>query len=118
MAVTFIEYKGKTIVYADYRGLKKEQQMLEVLDELGMVGRKAKDKILLLQDYRDTYLTKDFMVKVKTLGKELALTKINKHAMLGITGMKKILLRAYVGFSGDTVRIFDLEEQAKEYLVS
>lgn len=46
--------------------------------------------------------------------------KISKRAVLGITGIKKILLAGYNKVSGKGVKAipFDTKEEALEYLVS
>ena len=117
MPISWIEYKGKKILYADYRNLKSEDLMLANLDEELKFYEKTNGKILSLNDYRDTYISKEFMNKVTEAGKKFKGIH-EKSAILGITGIKKILLNSYSVLTGDPTRSFDEEEKAKEYLAS
>jgi hypothetical protein len=56
--------------------------------------------------------------EVKVLGQEVFKEKTIKSAVLGVTGIKKILLVVYSKFSKDDVVAFDRYEDALEYLVS
>jgi len=57
------------------------------------------------------------MERSKQLGAEVFKVKTEKGAVLGVTGIKKVLLNAYNMVAGEKLRAFDSEEEAKEYLV-
>ena len=116
MPITWIDYKGRRILYADYRGLKSEDLMLKNLEAEAAAYENCHTKILSLNDYRDTFVSKSFMGKVTELGKATK-DKTLKAAVLGITGLKGILLNGYASITGQAVRAFDDEISAKEYLV-
>jgi len=117
MPVQWIDYKGKRILYADYRNLKSEDLMLQNLKAEGDVYRNSSMGILSLNDYRDTYISKDFMEKIKELGK-VHKGRTTKAAVLGITGIKQIFFNVYSAFTGEHVKCFSDEISAKEYLVN
>jgi hypothetical protein len=117
MPVQWIEYKGKKILFADYRGLKSEDLMLQNLKEEGEFYKSSNSKILSLSDFRDTYISKEFMDKVKQLGKEHK-EKTAKSAVLGITGIKNIFINVYTAFTGESLKCFNDEISAKEYLIN
>lgn len=116
MPVEWIEHKGVKILYANYRGIKDEEGMLRNLEAEDEVYSKAASKIISLNDYRDSVLSKEFMSKVTEMGKKYKAVQ-GKAAVLGITGMKKIMLNGYSAITGDPIRSFDDEESAKAYLL-
>ncbi len=116
MPVQWIDYKGHKILYADYRGLVSEEKMLENLKAEEEFYRTITTKVLSLNDYRDTYVSNNFINKVTELGK-INKDKNLRSAILGISGMKKLLLNTFSMVSGMPVRSFDSETDAKEYLV-
>jgi len=116
MPVSWIQYQGKQILYADYRNLKSEELMLANLKEELKFYENATE-LLCLNDYRDTYISKTFMNKVSEAGKKYKHVH-TRSAILGITGLKKIFLNSYAAITGDALRSFDDETKAKEYLVS
>jgi hypothetical protein len=117
MPVQWIEYKGKKILYADYRGLKSEDLMLQNLKAEGEIYKSTSFNILSLADFRDTYISKDFMEKIKQLGKEHK-GRTAKAAVLGITGIKNIFINVYTAFTGESLKCFNDELSAKEYLIN
>ncbi|MBN1181329.1 MAG: hypothetical protein JXB49_03510 [Bacteroidales bacterium] len=117
MPVSWIDYKGRKILYADYRGLKTEDAMLQNLRTEADFYAKSNFKILSLNDYRDSVVSNNFMNKVTELGKATK-DKTDKAAVLGITGLKKILINGYASFTGQHVKVFENEITAKEYLVT
>ncbi|MBN2612485.1 MAG: hypothetical protein JXB00_13085 [Bacteroidales bacterium] len=116
MPVSWIDYKGHRILYSDYRGLKSEDLMLKNLEKEAEFYKNCQFKVLSLNDYRDTFVSKSFMNKVTELGKETK-DRTLKAAVLGISGVKGILLNGYATLTGQPVRAFDDEIAAKEYLI-
>jgi hypothetical protein len=116
MPVQWIDYKGHQVLYADYRGLVSEEKMMENLKTEAEFYQKISTKVLSLNDYRDTYVSNTFINKVTELGK-INKDKNLRSAILGITGMKKLLLNTFSTISGMPVRSFDNEIEAKEYLI-
>ena len=117
MPVTWIDYKGRKILYADYRGLRNEEAMLQNLKIEADFYAKTNLKILSLNDYRDSVVSSDFMNKINELGKATK-NKTDKAAVLGISGLKKILINGYARVTGQHVKVFEDEITAKEYLVT
>jgi hypothetical protein len=116
MPVSWIEHKGKRILYADYRN-QMGPAMVQTLElEIAEIRKHGKGA-LLLGDFRGSSTNDDFMTKAKGYGKELR-DLSHRSAALGISGVKKILLGAYNAFSGDKIRAFDTEEEAKAHLIS
>ena len=117
MPVSWIDYKGRKILYADYRGLRTEDDMMKNLDSEAGFYTQTHLKILSLNDYRDSVVSNKFMNKVTELGKATK-GKTDKAAVLGVTGLKKILINGYAKITGQHVKIFENEIAAKEYLIT
>jgi hypothetical protein len=118
MSVKTIMYKGKTIVFADYRGLLKPEQQLQTLDQLGQLLKMSSTGTYLLSNFEDISIGTEFMNRAKDLGKEHQ-AKLKRQAYLGVTGLKNILLQGFLTFSGTKeAKTFDNETIAKDWLVS
>lgn len=111
-----ITYKGKDIIYVDYRG-QTETEMLETAASLRNFLVSDPGHHLRLVNITDTPATRKFTAYIRELGKETKDVPV-KAAIVGITGAKKVLLSGYNRLLGGAMRPFDDEETAKEYLVS
>ncbi|MEO9872551.1 hypothetical protein [Ekhidna sp.] len=111
-----ISYKGKQIIYVDYRG-QSEDEMLETAASLRNFLLSTPEEHLRLVNISDTPATRKFTAYIRELGKEIKDIPV-KGAVVGITGAKKVLLSGYNRLLGGSMRPFDDEETAKEYLIS
>jgi hypothetical protein len=75
-------------------------------------------QLLQLVDFRDTIGSEKVMQELKSKEALEAMKKVSKTAVIGITGIKKILLNAYNKLTGKNIRAFDSLEAAKEYLIT
>jgi hypothetical protein len=117
MSVTWIEHKGKKMVFEDYSNLRGND-MLSVLYQAEAVFEKLTDPVLVLIDYSGCFTNQEFIDELKRLGKQYD-DKLLKVANVGVTGIKKVIARGYLKFTGqaDKVGYFDTMEEAKNYLV-
>ena len=116
MTVELITYKGKPVIYADFRGITSLEQQIEHLDEMGRLIEVSISGISLLVNLTDVPVGLELMEEVKNRGKKRR-EKIIKQAMVGITGLKGILLDGYGRFTGVKVKAFASETDALEWLV-
>jgi len=116
MPVKYIEYKGKRILYVDFRN-KNGDQNVATLDEAAKEIRLWTEKGLTLSDFRNSTGSTAFMTHVKKLGAEVFIPKTIKNAAIGVTGVKKVLLQAFNSFVKTSAVAFDTEEEAKEWLI-
>jgi hypothetical protein len=116
MSVKYIQYKGKTILYVDYSNTTGDQAITTLHAEEKEV-RSWKEPGLVLNDFRNSKATSEFMAEAKKLGKELFSKMEKKTAAIGITGIQSILLKAYNTFASDKIVPFETEEEAKEWLI-
>jgi len=119
MEVKMIDVKGKKVLYVDYRGASNEDDMLANLKKEIEIERTLTEKTLLLSNFQDTYVSPNYMNEVNKTGKEIRSKIISKTALVGIQGVKSILLRSYITFTGQKeMKTFDTEELAKDWLIS
>jgi len=116
MSISWITHKGKKILYLNYKNKTKEE-MIQMLEDAAKIYRESKEKILSIDDFEGTFVSDEFMKKAKELAKEVFSLKRKKGAVLGITGVKKILLISFNSFSADKLYPFNTKEEALEFLV-
>lgn len=116
MSLSFITHKGKRILLIDYTKCKNTEEMIKVLDEVRKEYEKPGGQYLTLNDFSGTYGSSEFM-NAASKHKELFDSKTIKTAVLGITGIKKILLNGYNTFVKKKQIPFDSKAEALEYLV-
>lgn len=117
MTISWIEYKGRKILKTVYTG-HTHQENVKLLEEQGEFERRDPN-LLILSDYRGTHASQEYMEKVKAYGKEFrgGPTQV-KNAVIGIDGLKRVLLDGYLRFTGDkNTKSFNSEEEALEWLV-
>jgi hypothetical protein len=119
MAISWIEHKGKKILYIDYRGSKNDDELLKILQEQIKIVQSSSSKVLTLSNFTNVFLSSKFMDEVKKAGKEIGTIKIERTALIGIEGIKNILLSSYLLFTGDkNTKSFGSENEAKDWLTS
>lgn len=119
MNTTWTEHGGKKILVVDYRGCKSDKEMIAVLDQEVLIERGLTEKVLVLADFTNVHAGPDYMDAVKKAGKEVRNQKTARTALVGIHGVQKILVNAYISFTGDkNMASFPDQESAKSWLTS
>lgn len=117
MKVQWVSHKGKKILFTDYEGTKTQEEMIVILNESIQIAKKTPGTILGLVNIRDSAVGPDYMKEAKEQGKALA-HKREKSAIIGVTGLKGMLLKGFNLFTGSTLKSFNTKEEALDYLVS
>jgi hypothetical protein len=117
MSLTYLDYKGKRILFVDYTKCQSTQDTLDVLEKVRMEYMKSNELMLALNDFTGAVPNNEYMDLAKKYAKEIFDVKTLKNACLGITGVKKILLSAYNLIVKNKLMPFDTKEEALEYLV-
>ncbi|MBI9050865.1 MAG: hypothetical protein JEZ00_15700 [Anaerolineaceae bacterium] len=116
MSAEWIMYKGKKILYVNYGGLSPAEMLEQILSATKMIVDENSDQILSLSDVTDCFVNKEFTDLSKKQGAiSLPLTK--KAAIVGVTGIKNILLKGVNAFTNNPRVPFDMLEEAKDWLV-
>ncbi len=116
MPVSYVTHKNRKILHVDFKDIKEKEKVLDNLEEMVKFYKSATEDIYLLLDVRGTFTDPEVMDKLKNYGKSVFKGKSKKRAVLGVSGIKSILLRAYSLFTNTDVAPFDDIEQAKDYL--
>ncbi len=116
MSLSYITHKGKRILFIDYTQCKSTPEMLKILDDVRKEYEKPGEPFLAINDFTGTYGSSEFLNAAQK-HKELFDSKTIKTAVLGITGIKKILLNGYNAFVKKKQMPFDSKAEALEYLV-
>lgn len=118
MSVKKINHRGKVVYYADYRGLKTSEEQIQTLEELILMTRTSAGDDLILSNYEGISIASEYMNRIKKAGKENQ-SRMKRQAVIGISGMKTILLDGYILFTGaKDLKIFNTEAEALDWLVS
>lgn len=113
----FVTFKGKNILVNDYIGLNEQQIVIEIENILKrFLAGEVKDVLFLLDVTDAKYNTK--VAEVFHKAAKVAKPYIRKSAVVGIDGIKSIILSAVNRFSDIGIRPFNSRNEAFEWLVS
>jgi maleate cis-trans isomerase len=119
MPVTWIEHNGKKILFADYKGIKDQDELRKQANlTFDMLRRDPAKNILFVCDYSQSSVGSEFMAEVKKKAVDLLKVKSLTSAIVGITGLKMIMFRAYAAVTGSQAKLFATVEEAKDYVSS
>lgn len=117
MKSNWIVHKGKRIFFCDYSGFQDfEAFKAEVDYSTSITITQSDDSVLLLVDVTGTIGNPE-MVDYITESANKDKEKMKKTAVVGVSGYRRIFLRAVVRFTGMSVKDFDDIEEAKDWLV-
>ena len=114
--IEIVTYKEKEIVRFDYRGLTEDGEFLEALSQGAKFLLDLGRPTLQLTNIEGLFFTPPIMKKIDEAGKRIEHLVI-KDAIVGVTGVKRILFQAYNAVVGGKAKAFDTEEEALEWLV-
>lgn len=117
MSVEWIAYKSQNILYINFRGMK-EAQLLDTLERAYRTIAVLPGNVSLLCNVEDVMISRNFMDRAKEHSRPNNECRVKKSAVVGINPLKAVLLQGYNRDTGSSMRSFDTEEQAKEWLVS
>ena len=112
----WMTYKGKEILYDDYRNLQASEFSPLVNAIFNMTLETGKTNLLVIVDVTDSYANKE-AVEAFNIAAKGSKEIIKKTAVLGITALKKIFLNVVNKFSKIGARPFNSIEEAKEWLI-
>jgi hypothetical protein len=118
MGVSWINYKGKKILFVDYNGANSEKELLNILYEEIEILKDETQRQFILVNIGNSYSTEKYRQEVNRLTKEVVRHKTEKSAIIGMVGIKKLIFGAMIKLSDGHVKLFDNEEDAKKWIVS
>lgn len=116
MSVELITHNGRKIVYGDFKECNTKEKMIEKLYVVEKLMQTQKGPVLYLADLTNTHGSREFMKAAKEVAKRTFNHKVEKAALLGIIGIKKVLLNGFNAVSKYKFEPFDSKELALEFL--
>lgn len=116
MSINWTTQRGKRILHVDYRGMTPELMMDQLLKESNLIMKEA-EPVNYLGIFEDTVVNSEFMNLANKLGKSTE-PKTRKSAVVGVKGMKAVLLNTYSAITGSKMKAFKTEHDALNYLTN
>jgi hypothetical protein len=116
MSIEWISHEGKKILYIDYAGLSPKEELEQIAKAAQILVDTKEKSNLTLSNLANAKLDQDFVNLSKEKGK-ISGQYTKKAAVLGIEGVRKVLLRAVNSFSGNPREPFSTKEEALAWLV-
>jgi len=123
--IVWQKHKNKEILLGDYSNITSQEEYTKIIKQAtakSIKDIKAKYEnpdhaVLMLIDIRNSVIGTETLSVFKENAKKIK-PYMKKVAVLGIHGVRKILLESVVWFSGLDAKPFDSLEEAKDWLVS
>lgn len=115
MLAQWKQYKDIDYIYLDCRNLK-EEEMITLLEDAAEIMKPRKDKVVVLANVTGAVIYPDFMERFKALTVEVYKEKVARTAIVGVDGIKTVIIKTYNFLMGRDVRTFSSEEEALNYL--
>ncbi|MEP6992268.1 MAG: hypothetical protein ABJA80_15150 [bacterium] len=117
MKSRWIKWNGVAVLHLDYANFKTDFEGLkaEVQAADAEMMHEPKGTVLVLIDLRDTVAS----AAVVGLFKEssaITTPYVRRHALIGVTGIKRYLADKVAKLTGRPMQLFDTEEQALDWL--
>jgi hypothetical protein len=117
MPASWIEHRGRKVLFFDYRGQKSDQALIDTLEAGSAMMQPLSRPALLYNDFEGSVIGSVFMKRVKEVGRMNA-RLIGRSALTGISGLKVIFFNAYLRATGErNTRAFATREEALDFLV-
>ena len=114
----FISHKGVRILDLDLRGSKDVDANIAVFRlAQKMATKEPLGSLRLLTDVTDAHYTAEGIKVVKEFSKATT-PNIKASAVVGIDGMKKIIVMSLIKLIGRDIQMFDTREQALDWLAA
>ncbi len=114
--VKFINHAGKEILFLDFSGCTTNEVLATIEESKQVIRTRPEGSVLTLTDVTNARFNEDITERMKEF------TAHNKPyvkaaAIIGISGIKKIIFEAVMMFSKRKIHIFESIHEAKEWLV-
>ncbi len=108
------QHRGRTILLHDYSDLAGEEAMEVLRYAANLVDKRGPD-LNILTNVSGAEASKEAVEALQALGKKAA-PYVRKSAIVGITGMKLVLLKAARVVLGRPIATFDTVQEAEDWL--
>lgn len=113
------KWNNTAVLHLDYADFGRDIEGLraEVIEADAEMMREPKGTVLVLIDLRNTVAT-PAVVQMFKASSAVTTPYIRRHALIGITGMKRFLADKVARLAGRPMRLFETEEEAMNWLTS
>jgi hypothetical protein len=117
MRSTWIEHRGKKILYQDFSKNFFNSALVkaELAEVQKIVMAQPLNSVLVLSDFRDTNVGSDLLSAMNSASTATK-SHIQKTAVIGVAGMKRKLGDLLTALTGQPLKYFDDIESAKDWL--
>lgn len=117
MALRTMTHGNKIVLILDYRGYK-EAEMIDVIMHAKAKIKELNEPVLVLSVYNEkNFVTPKFMRIVEEQSTEV-IHLLDKQAIVGLTPVKKLILKGYNFLLKRNIQNFDTEESALDFLLN
>ena len=114
--VRFITHKGATILKVDLSHSPTVEENVRVLDKAkAIIGAQAPGSVLLLTDVTKAHFNARGVAEIKEFSR-FNTPYLKASAVLGVSGIYKVVYEAVIKLVGRPIVCFDTEEQALDWL--
>jgi len=115
--ISWIEHKGKQILYVDYSGLFDDEVIKATQEVNDFITKIEKYELFILVDVRNSIANEKWTVDALKNNASTVGPYTKKAAVVGVTKTQDIILTVVNMFSGLGIKPFDTVELAKNWLV-
>ena len=113
----FITHKGKQILLLDYAGMRDPAEAVrEIRSSMQFVARQPKGSLRVMTLVRDARYNAAVLQAMKDLAAHNA-PYVKHSAVVGMSGLHRIAYQAVILFSKRSIKTFDQETEALDWLV-
>ena len=115
--VSFVKHKNKEILLVDISDIRNVNESIETLQNgTKLVKTQPPKSVLLLTNVSDTHYDPIGADAIKLYSKENT-PFIKASAVVGVTGIKRLIFNTIVKMTGRDIKQFDEVEAAKDWLI-
>jgi AmiR/NasT family two-component response regulator len=117
MALRTLYHENKVVLILDYQGCREQEMINLVIQAKERIKELNKPVIILSVYNQKNYITPKFMKVVEEQSTEL-INLIDKQAVVGLTAVKKMILKGYNFLLKRNIQNFDTEQEALDFLLN
>jgi hypothetical protein len=117
MPVSWIEHKGKKILYSDFSNIRRPEESTALLFEMEKSFRESGEPVRHMLNFENTAVSPEFMDAAKKIGFGLMPDAL-KNAFVNVSPLKEVLLKGFLLFTngGNKTKTYNDLEKAKDWL--
>lgn len=115
--ITWLTHKGKRILHCDYTNASTPE-VIQGFKVANHTMFKTDGNLLVLSDFSNTTVDNEGVRYLKNAESRQAAEKMKKSAVVGLDGLKRVLLNFYNAANGGNAKAFSTRAEALDWLAS